>query len=86
MLHIDTQANNQVQLAENVFHHGSVLPTLFGNDVAVAQTQTVRTGNMVGASELLDTCRCCPVNAASHKRSISRAWLRINAVFVTMHL
>lgn len=64
MFRIDTWANIQVQLAENVFHQGSVLPILFGNDVAVAQTQIVRTGSMVRASELLDTCSCYPVSAA----------------------
>lgn len=37
MFHIDSQANNQVQLVENVSRHGSVLPVLFGNDVAVAR-------------------------------------------------
>lgn len=42
MLHVDTWANNQVQLAGNVFHRGSVLPLLFGNDVAVAHTQIQR--------------------------------------------
>lgn len=64
MFRIDTWANIQVQLAENVSHHGSVLPTLFGNDGAVAQTPIVRTGSVVRASELLDTCRCYPVSAA----------------------
>lgn len=64
MFHIDSQANNRVQLAENAFHHSSVLPIQFGNDIAVAQTRIVRTGGMVRASELWDTCRCCPVSAA----------------------
>lgn len=64
MFHIDTQANNQVQLAENVFHHGSVLPILFGSDLAGAQTHIGRTGSVARASELLDMCRCCPVGAA----------------------
>lgn len=62
MFHIDTWANKHVQLAENVFHHGSALPVLFRNDVAVAHA--VRPESVIRAIKLLDTCRCCPVHAA----------------------
>ena len=37
MFHADTLANNQVQLAYDVWHQGLALPVLVGNSVAVAR-------------------------------------------------